>query len=68
MIQRCFNPKHARSADDGGRGIKGLRAEAGLVSNFLADLGIAPEGMSIERDKTDGDYEQGRFRWATLQE
>jgi hypothetical protein len=48
MIQRCGNPKHKRFLDYGGRGITLCVCWKKSFSNFLADLGIAPDGISIE--------------------
>ncbi|MFK3741057.1 hypothetical protein [Massilia sp. TN1-12] len=68
MKQRCLNPKHKSYADYGGRGIKVCDRWLESFANFLADMGVAPDGMTIERDKSDGNYEPSNCRWATKQE
>ena len=67
MKQRCFNPKNQSYANYGGRGItvcdRWLKFE-----NFYADMGVRPDGMSLERKENNGDYEPNNCRWATQQE
>ena len=67
MKGRCLNQKDHAYVNYGGRGIK--ICERWLkFENFLADMGERPEGMSIDRENNDGDYELGNCRWATQKE
>lgn len=68
MQQRCMNPNHKSYKDYGGRGIEVCNRWLESFENFLADMGEAPEGMSIERNDVDGNYEPGNCRWATSEE
>ena len=64
MIKRCTNVKCKAFPDYGGRGVtvcdRWLKFE-----NFLADMGEAPEGLTLERENNDQGYSLGNCNWAT---
>jgi hypothetical protein len=64
MIQRSTNKNHARYKDYGGRGI-GVCKRWMTFTNFLSDMGEAPEGMEIDRINNDKGYTKSNCRWAT---
>lgn len=64
MLRRCADPANEYY---GARGI--TVCERWLdFANFLADMGVKPPGLSIERVDNDGNYEPGNCRWATASE
>jgi hypothetical protein len=67
MKQRCTNPKAIAYHRYGGRGIK-YCARWEKFENFLADMGVRPEGLSLDQIDNDRGYEPGNCRWATKAE
>jgi hypothetical protein len=64
MIQRCNNPNNTMFRHYGGRGIV-VCGRWEKFENFLADMGIRPEGTSLDRINVNGNYEPSNCRWAT---
>jgi hypothetical protein len=68
MLFRCFNPNSSQYRYYGGRGITVCQRWLGDdgFKNFLADMGLRPAGMSLDRypDYND-DYKPNNCRWAT---
>jgi len=63
MRQRCSNPNNVNYKNYGGRGIKVCERWDDFY-NFIEDLGLRPQGLSIERVDNDKGYQPDNCIWA----
>jgi membrane-bound inhibitor of C-type lysozyme len=68
MRNRCKYPSTYAWKWYGGKGIRVCERWDSDYGNFLADMGEAPEGMSIDRIDCSKDYSPENCRWSTQTE
>ena len=65
---RCFNPDNKDYHHYGGRGItmaeEWVEDSAAFCHWVVENLGACPDGMTLDRENNDGNYEPGNLRWA----
>ena len=65
MKDRCLNPSAKDYPKYGGSGITLSPEWASSFEAFLRDVGLRPEGTSLDRIDGQKGYEPGNVRWAT---
>lgn len=68
MKDRCNNPNNKAYRNYGGRGIKVCDRWLNSFENFLADMGERPQGTTLDRINSNGNYEPDNCRWVTRME
>ncbi len=68
MITRCENPSNRRHGTYGARGITVCPRWRNSFADFLADMGPAPDGLTLDRRDNDRGYEPDNCQWATRTE
>jgi hypothetical protein len=68
MKQRCYNPKAQQYKNYGARGIFVCSRWLESFDNFVADMSLKPDGMTLERVDNNGYYCLSNCIWATKQE
>lgn len=69
MMNRCHRPEDKDFANYGGRGIvvcPEWRRFVPFVRWIEANIGMKPEGNTLDRIDLDGSYQPGNVRWATI--
>lgn len=67
MKSRCRNENNQTYAEYGGRGIT-VCERWDKFMNFLSDMGVRPDGHSLDRINNDAGYSPDNCRWATRAE
>lgn len=64
MKNRCYNPNYYLYHHYGGKGVTVCQKWLDSFESFLADMGNATDGYSLERKNTAGNYESDNCKWA----
>lgn len=64
-ISRCHDPNNRDYPYYGGRGITVCKRWLDSFESFVEDMGLRPEGLTLERVNNDIGYEPGNCVWAS---
>lgn len=64
MLQRCYNKNATGYERWGGSGVVVCERWRDSFENFLQDMGLRPQGTSLDRIDPFGNYEPSNCRWA----
>lgn len=68
MRLRCYYPLNKDFKEYGGRGITVCKRWRDSFVSFLEDMGERPEGKTIDRKNSDGNYTKSNCQWSTPKE
>lgn len=68
MKQRCLNPNAEKYKTYGAKGITICQRWIESFADFYKDMGPRPEGRTIDRKNTNGNYEPDNCKWSTAKE
>ncbi len=68
MVNRCKNPSHHAYKYYGGRGIKVCDRwkEPSGFENFISDIGLRPENLTLDRIDNSKGYSPDNCRWTSM--